>query len=128
MVLFILAIIVILFIFYTRYFPISGVPLLHFKDIEWDKVVVVDLRDYNVSYKHPVNGAINIPVAYLKRHYHEIPNKVVHVVVSSSIEKNIGIRFLRKKGFRVSGYTISTQNRLLLDESFIVKEGSYDGL
>lgn len=90
---------------YKRYFPIYGVPC---QPVRRDKDnVIVDLRDYNISDKKPLSGAINIPVAYLKRNYHEIPGKEVHVVAMNQLEKNMGIRLLRQRGFDVVSYTIN---------------------
>ncbi|MBT2700140.1 hypothetical protein J7E79_22495 [Bacillus sp. ISL-40] len=94
------------FILYNRYFPVFGAFCTNVKDLNLDEIKVIDVRDFNDSYKNPINGAVNIPLAYLKRNFNEIPSKDIHLVVSNPLEKNIGIRFLRKKGFRVVGYTI----------------------
>ena len=109
----IVLILVIIFILYRRYFPVLGVHRFNLGDLELDEIRVLDVRDYNESYKEPMKGSLNIPIAYLKRNVSEIPKSDLFVVVSSSIEKNIGIRYLRKKGFRVIGYTIIDGNKLL---------------
>ena len=36
--------------------------------------------------------------AYLKQYYHEIPNKPLHLIVHNKVDRNLSIRFLRKKG------------------------------
>lgn len=99
------------FILYKRYFPVLGARFIHLKDLELDKIKVIDVRDYNESYAEPIKFAINIPTAYLKRNLNEIPNCDLHVVGSNLIDKNVGIRYLRKKGFRVIGYTITNQKK-----------------
>ncbi|WP_069203047.1 sulfurtransferase [Bacillus testis] len=97
----------ILFLLYSRYMPVAGVRCKSLKAIMQEPAkVVVDLRDYNVSSRSPLNGTINIPVAYIKRHYHDIPNKQVHVVATDRIEKNMGIRLLRKEGIQVVSYSL----------------------
>jgi hypothetical protein len=48
---------------------------------------------------------LNIPLGYLKRNINEIPHRDLHLVVSSLLEKNVGARVLRQKGFRVVGYS-----------------------
>jgi len=109
--------IVILYFSYKRYFPVFGVRYIHFNELELDNIKIIDVRDYNESFKDPIEGAINLPIAYLKRHHNGIPNSDIHLVVSSLLEKNIGIRFLRKKRFKVLGYTIIKPNTLMLKEN-----------
>lgn len=91
---------------YSRYVPVFGVPCLGSEFLNND-VKILDVRDYNQSYKNPIKNSINIPVAYLKRNYHEISNSTIIVVASDTLEKNISIRFLKKKGVNVLGYTFS---------------------
>ncbi|MGM7722445.1 sulfurtransferase [uncultured Metabacillus sp.] len=76
---------------------------------QWDeKQVIVDFRDYNnLSDSFVFQDAIFIPIPYLKRYYHEIPSKYVHVIASNKLEINIGIRFLQKHGFHVTGYSLA---------------------
>ncbi|APH04797.1 hypothetical protein [Bacillus weihaiensis] len=103
---FILVLLTLAIILTNRYRSLNRVPcidVLHASSEE----VIVDFRDYNDVTNKKVSEAIVIPIAYLKRYYHEIPSKQVHVVASTKLEKNIGIRFLQKNGFHVSGYTLS---------------------
>lgn len=106
-------IIIALFIFgligiraYRRYFPVIGVlPLSHCtpeKDSQ-----LLDTRDYQIADKDPYNESVNIPFAYLKRYYHDIPGKKLMIISTDRIEKNLAIRFLRKKGFEIVGFKIS---------------------
>jgi rhodanese-related sulfurtransferase len=107
----------IFYIMYKRYFPVSGARFISLNDLKLDNIKIIDVRDFNESYKDPITGAANIPIAYLKRNMKEIPNDILHVVGSSVIEINIGIRFLRQKGFRVDGYTILENNPLPMKET-----------
>lgn len=106
MTLVILSIMLIIYSLYKRYFPVCGVQNYTLTDIELDVIKVIDVRDFNESYKNPIKGAVNIPLAYLKRNLNEISDRKVHVIGSNKIDKNVAIRFLRQKGFHVKGYTI----------------------
>lgn len=87
---------------------INSVPCVDVKKTQLNKnQVVVDFRDYNNLSSVTVYNAIVIPIPYLKRYYHEIPSKYVHVIAANKLEKNIGIRFLQKNGFHVTGYSLS---------------------
>lgn len=99
-------------VFYKRYCPVSGVQRTEWSQINSEKINIIDLRDYNVSSHSPIYGAKNIPVAYLNRNLNEIPKNNLHIIASGSLEKNVGIRFLRQKGFQVVGYTIEEENHL----------------
>ena len=98
----------IFFMTIKQYMPVKDVPYQNIKrdELETEKVIV-DLRDYNIAAKSPSKGSINIPVAYLNRYYEEIPSKKVHIIVHDQIEKNIGVRLLRKKGIKVTSYSVS---------------------
>ena len=115
----ILAAILIAFILYKRYFPVFGLPCIQLKDLELDRITVIDVRDYNDSYKEAIIGAINIPISYLKRNLKAIPNKDLHLIVTSTLEKNLGTRNLRKHGFRVIGYTNINVHNLYLNEHLL---------
>jgi rhodanese-related sulfurtransferase len=91
---------------FRRYFPILGLKCKKWDEFDIKNIHVIDVRDYNESYKEPIPGAINIPIAYLNRYYLEIPNVDLYIVASDKIEKNIGTRMLRKKGFQVIGCSI----------------------
>jgi rhodanese-related sulfurtransferase len=112
MIYLILVLLVLLIILYKRYFPVIGVKYTMLEKVDSTKLEIIDLRDYNESYKNPVEGSLNIPVAYLKRHINEIPQKDLHLVVSSLLEKNVGIRALKQKGYRIVGYSYVSQNSI----------------
>src|SRR5690606_35223153 len=105
-------------ILYRRYFPVLGMCCKKLGELD-RSTIVIDVRDYNESYKDPIPGAINIPIAYINRHYNEITNGDLHVVASNRLGKNFGIRLLRKKGFRVVGYSITNNNNIILKENQI---------
>ncbi|MDQ0857364.1 hypothetical protein [Bacillus sp. V2I10] len=110
MIYFITSIIVLTFIFiYNRYFPVRGIRCSNMPEQELGKIDVVDLRDYNESYKDPIPGAMNIPIAYLNRYYMEIRHKNIHVIASDRVQINFGIRLLKQKGFQVTGCTIANK-------------------
>lgn len=118
---FILPILIFIYVMYKRYFPIFGVPSSHLKDLQLDEVSLLDVRDYNESDKNQIKGATNIPIAYLERHFNEIPKSQIHLVASNFLEKNMGIRFLRKKGFKVVRYTIVKPNKFIIKKNSIEK-------
>lgn len=96
-------------IYYQRYQALNRVPCIDVTRSQLDeRQVVVDFRDYNnLSKTMHHQDSIVIPLPYLKRYYHEIPSKQVHVIASTRLEKNLGIRFLQKNGFDVIGYSLS---------------------
>ncbi|WLR42642.1 hypothetical protein LC087_18505 [Bacillus carboniphilus] len=83
---------------YMRYFPIWGLHQIKRDGWEKHRCTVVDLRDYHVSNQSLVEGAINIPISYFQRQSEFIPKGKVFIVVSTVLEKNLGVRQLRKKG------------------------------
>ncbi|MDC3417691.1 sulfurtransferase [Aquibacillus salsiterrae] len=105
-ILFVLSIV--FYLMYLRYFPIKGVPCIDLGKTELlQPHVKVDIRDYNVSAKQKVNGSIEMPIAYIKRYHHEIPSKEIHLIAADKMEKNLGIRYLQNKGYRVVGYSLT---------------------
>ncbi|MFD2216169.1 hypothetical protein [Metabacillus endolithicus] len=105
-----------------RYYPIYGLHDIDRKDIEINNQFVIDIRDYTEAYKDPLGSGINIPIAHLKRYYSEIPKKDLVVVASNCMERNVGVRILRKKGFKVIGYTIPSQKKTIIKGKQISKE------
>ncbi|SFC37199.1 hypothetical protein [Bacillus sp. UNCCL81] len=95
---------------YIRYFPIRDIKCVDSSSItsEISTTQIIDVRDYNESNKMPIINALNIPIGYLKRSYKDISNIEIHIVASNKLEKNLGIRFLRKKGFKIIGYSLTT--------------------
>jgi len=93
-----------IYVLFQRYVPViqaSYIDHVHQADNEH---VVIDLRDYISSSHLPIKGAYEIPLAYLKRHTDKIPNQKVIVIASDSVEKNIGMRVLKRRGFEVVGF------------------------
>lgn len=108
---------------YKRYMPVWGISLLRELNNVMnttEDVIILDTRDYITSSKDTKASAYCIPLAYLNRHYVDLPsNKKIVVVASDYVESNLSIRFLRKKGFQVSGYHLPNKLR---------KEGYYYGV
>ncbi|GAE93361.1 hypothetical protein JCM21714_2438 [Gracilibacillus boraciitolerans JCM 21714] len=92
---------------YTRYIPIKGIPCLELNKMCNRDKVTLDIRDYQQAAKDHIEGAMVLPVPYLRRYYSEIPSQKVYVIASNHLEKNIAIRFLTHKGFHVIGYTLT---------------------
>lgn len=104
----------IILLIYKRYIPVRGVRSMNLSDLDLNNISIIDIRDFNESFKNPIDEALNIPVAYLKRNIQSIQMKELYIVASNSLEKNVGIRILKRKGFRVEGYTILTNEGLSL--------------
>ncbi|AOM82951.1 hypothetical protein [Salisediminibacterium beveridgei] len=69
-------------------------------DDEW----VLDIREYQDALRRPSEAAINVPLAYLKRHYpKEMPRQLI-LVANDRVEVNLACRFLERKGYKVIGY------------------------
>lgn len=71
-----------------------------------NNIVYLDVRDYQDASHKPVQGAFNLPYAYLKRHHNQISSYQVVVVASDPVLKNLSIRFLKGHGFKVVGYQL----------------------
>lgn len=89
-----------------RYIPVRGVKCKDESTIP-ETVIHLDVRDYNVAAKDSIPNTVNIPVVYLNRYFQEIESKKVFVYAEDNLEKNVSIRFLRKKGFDVVGYKLT---------------------
>lgn len=91
---------------YVRYVPVCGVSsvsLQQLSGMKKENITVVDLREYNEATALPIQAAISLPLSYLKRNYQQLPCKDVIVVTSDSITTNLGVRKLKRYGFRVKG-------------------------
>lgn len=100
-------IIVSLLYLYQRHFPVWYVPSMDDTDHNIsNNAVFVDVRDYQDASHKPVQGAVNLPYAYLKRHHRQISSSQVVVVASDAVSKNLTIRFLNGHGFKVIGYQL----------------------
>ncbi|WP_456271038.1 hypothetical protein [Bacillus sp. AK031] len=95
---------------YKRYIPVTGVQCMKDFPTVTDSIEILDVRDYNQSFNDPIPNAVNLPVAYIKRNWQELSGASIHVIASTQVEKNLSIRLLKRKGYRVSGYTL-TENQ-----------------
>ena len=99
----VVATILLSFELYKRFIPIKGIPCK--EDVVGYQQVVIDIRDYNERNIFK-KVSIQIPYAYLRRNYREIPNQPLHVIATNQVELNLGLRFLLRRGFDVRSYEI----------------------
>ncbi|AIE61115.1 putative membrane protein [Bacillus methanolicus MGA3] len=93
---------------YKRYYPVKGVPCIEKENGLTDNhITLLDIRDYNEIATGSVPNSMNIPYAYLKRFYQEIPHHKIHVIASDKLELNLGLRFLKRKGFEITSYELT---------------------
>ncbi|PLT35147.1 sulfurtransferase [Bacillus sp. V5-8f] len=91
---------------YTRHFPVKKVDCRKKEYIiKDDNIIMLDIRDYNEIHDSD-SRTLNIPYAYLRRFNNEISNGNIHVIAANQLELNLGVRFLRKKGFNVTSYEV----------------------
>ncbi|MDX8045665.1 hypothetical protein SH601_06650 [Gracilibacillus sp. S3-1-1] len=95
------------YLLYMRYVPVKGIPCVEMDQSARKEQTTVDIRDYQEADNNKINEAVVIPIPYLKRYFHEIPSKSIHIVASNHMEKNLAIRFLKHKGFEIIGYTLT---------------------
>ncbi len=68
---------------------------------------LLDVRGFIDANHNQVDGAINIPLAYLKRHHRELKDKKIHVIGANRREINSAIRLLKRKNVHVLGYSLA---------------------
>lgn len=95
----------ILFINYIRKTTIL-LKVRHFESLEnvEPDFLILDIRDYHVAFHTPVDGALNIPYAYLHRNVSQIPKKKLIVIAPNKRTLREGIHLLKKNGFSVIGF------------------------
>ncbi|MGE8001035.1 rhodanese [Lysinibacillus sp. NPDC093190] len=92
-------------IIYKRHVPVCQIQECLPQELNGG-MAIVDVRDYNDSYKSPTPNALNLPIAYLVRHKHELPKKPLHIIASTQLEKNMSVRIIRKAGHEVKSYSL----------------------
>jgi hypothetical protein len=93
---------------FKRYYPVKGYPCIDQESVLKNKnITILDIRDYNEG-SVILSGfkLINIPYAYLKRYYKEIPKGKIHVVAKNKLELNLGLRLLKAKGIKIASYML----------------------
>lgn len=70
-------------------------------------MTILDIRHYNDVSNFSDNIILNIPYAYLKRFYLEIPRDKIHIIARDRVELNLGVRFLKRKGIHVNSYELA---------------------
>lgn len=97
--------------FYKRYVTAKGVKHDCTDRLkENGDIFLLDVRAYNISYKDPIEGAFELPIAYFIRSYEEIPDRPIHIIASDEMEKNMAVRLLWKKGKQVISYSLTEEN------------------
>ncbi|MBY6087282.1 sulfurtransferase [Priestia flexa] len=99
---------VVLAIGYRRYYPVKGVRCVHNHENKRSELLILDIRHYNERREEKSGDELNIPYAYLKRFYNEIPNQTIHIIAEDQLELRLGVRFLRKKGYTIDSYQLTT--------------------
>ncbi|MBU9673163.1 hypothetical protein KQ939_01960 [Planococcus sp. CP5-4] len=97
--------------FYKRFVTAKGVKHDCADNVkENGDILLLDVRAYNISYKDPIEGAFELPVAYFIRGYEEIKDSPIHIIASDKMEKNMAVRLLRKKDKNVISYSLTEEN------------------
>lgn len=92
---------------FKRYYPVKNIPCYSLEQFSLQKeTVLLDVRDYNESCHCEIPGAVNLPIPYINRHIQEIPHNQIHLVASNPLEKNVGVRILQKRGFKIVGFSM----------------------
>lgn len=94
---------------YIRYMPVRRLEEIGYADVA-DQKELLDVREYNTE-GYLVEGSTHIPYAYLPRFHHSLGQKSLHLLVENRTDLNMSVRFLRKKGYSVSSYTIIQKRR-----------------
>lgn len=124
-----LVVTVIINVTYIRYVPVRGIVCINRNDYINNKgILLLDLRDYNEAAKNPVNGAYNLPLAYLRRHHATIQRKDIVIIAPDLVSKNIGTRFLKGKGFNIKGYSLTECDSNLHIKKCCTKGGTLHGV
>lgn len=112
---------IILRFLYSRYIPIYHVKEMDITEVVNKKdIVILDIRDFNVSYKDPIEGAVNVPLSYLNRNFNKVKKNSVFVVSSDIVGKNLAVRLLKRNEYEVIGYTI--RNDMRDSSSFFLRQ------
>lgn len=93
---------------YRRFMPLRGMKKECLEDLDSTSLTILDIRPFNIS-NEEVPEAMNLPFSYLMRSHKDIPDQPIHLIASDAIEKNLGARFLQKKGFNVVSYSLTGQ-------------------
>ncbi|MET3508457.1 hypothetical protein [Halalkalibacter oceani] len=90
---------------YKRYVPVLGLSCVELEKInDQDHTIILDVRDSSIVYKSRVAGAVNIPLAYLKKNYYLFEGNSIYIIGSEMIDVNVSASFLKNKGAKVKGY------------------------
>jgi len=100
------AILIFLILFYQRNVPVKGIDSIPLGNLHGNDHFYLDLREYNDAETQYSSKTLQIPYAYLGRFYKEIPKGPIHIIAGDRFDLHLGIRFLKRKGFTVSSFTL----------------------
>ncbi|WP_157796429.1 hypothetical protein [Bacillus sp. FJAT-45037] len=95
-----------MYILYKRYLPVIGLRCTPIAKVQNSVHVLLDVRDFPLSYHSNVSEALSIPLAYLKRNYAQLEGKSIVLIGSDKVEIHLSARFLKSKRINVTGYAI----------------------
>ncbi|MBS2968593.1 sulfurtransferase [Metabacillus sp. KIGAM252] len=92
---------------YRRYIPVRNIPCLSVKRM--DGFPIVDVRDFNNRHAITLDQSMNIPYSYLQKTFNDINAQEIYLIAATKLERNMSIRFLKRKGILVKGYALSDE-------------------
>lgn len=103
----VLILIVTAIFFYQRHSPPYSIDTFdHVTDHHTKGRWILDIREYQDALRRPAEGSLNVPLAYLKRHFpKKMPDELI-LIANDRIEVNLASRFLESKGYTVIGCQI----------------------
>ncbi|WP_426862786.1 hypothetical protein [Metabacillus sp. 113a] len=96
------------FEWYQRYIPVRNIPCLPLDRM--DGQLIVDVRDYNNRNDIVQEQTLNIPIPYLQKAFVDIQGSEIYLIAATKLERNMSIRFLKRKGIAVKGYTLTDES------------------
>ncbi|KZZ83516.1 hypothetical protein [Bacillus sp. SJS] len=90
---------------YRRYIPVRNIPCLPIQRMEG--IPIVDVRDYNNRQVITLERSMNIPYSYLQKAFNDINGQEIYLIAATKLERNMSIRFFKRKGILVKGYALS---------------------
>lgn len=102
---------ILFFFIWSRHIPVSGLTRTDELPAT-ERVLIIDMRDFQDSHKAPIEHAVNLPWGYLQRNHQQIPQKPIHLIVPHAVTRNGSVRYLRRKGFTVESYSFASEFRM----------------
>lgn len=100
-----------------RYVPVKGLKEISVQEVGPMKpYLIVDVRQFQTAHHSPVQGSLNMPLAYLTRHFRDITQREVVIIASDKVEVNMSVKFLKRKGYIVHGYHLKSEIENTINE------------